>query len=81
MVEPELKDEVKIILKGLGISVTEAINIYFTQIKDHRNIPFEMKSPNKETLKAMEESDNEIGLTKYDAKKYIKMMRNKINKK
>jgi DNA-damage-inducible protein J len=47
--EPELKKETELILEELGISTTEAIRIFFKQVKLHRGLPFEMKIPNKIT--------------------------------
>ena len=42
-VESQIKEEVKKILKNLGMTSTEAINIYLRQIIFHSGIPFEIK--------------------------------------
>ncbi len=55
-VKPELKTEVEQILDQLGITTTQAITMFFEQIKLNRGIPFELKLPNEETLAAMEDA-------------------------
>ena len=47
--EAELKEEVEGILKSLGLSTSEAINIFFRQIKLRRGLPFPVEIPNEET--------------------------------
>jgi len=44
------------ILAQLGISTTQAITMFFEQIKLNRGIPFELKLPNEETQAAMEDA-------------------------
>ncbi len=56
-ISPELKDSVKKILEKLGLSPSEAINIYFRQIEMEQGIPFEVKIPNKETIETFEKTD------------------------
>lgn len=61
--ERELKEEVEGILKALGISTTEAINIFFRQVKMRRGLPFPVEIPNDETLAAFRDSEEGRGLT------------------
>jgi len=65
-VEPELKKEVQEILHGLGLSYTEAINMFLNQVKIYRGIPFDLKLPNKETLEAMNEVETMTNVSKYN---------------
>jgi DNA-damage-inducible protein J len=60
--ERELKVEVEGILKTLGISTTEAINIFFRQVKLKRGLPFPVEIPNEETLKTFRDSEAGKGL-------------------
>jgi DNA-damage-inducible protein J len=60
--ERELKKEVEVILKSLGISTTEAINIFFHQVKLRRGLPFPVEIPNDETLKVFQDSEEGKGL-------------------
>ena len=53
--EPGLKAEVEKIFHKLGLSCSEAINLFFAQVTLKRGIPFDVALPNKTTLKAMKE--------------------------
>jgi DNA-damage-inducible protein J len=55
--ERELKKEVEGILQSLGISTTEAINIFFRQVKLRRGLPFPVEIPNDVTLKVFKDSE------------------------
>ena len=60
--ERELKEEVEGILQSLGMSTTEAINIFFRQVKLRRGLPFPVEIPNEKTLKAFKDSEEGRGL-------------------
>ena len=55
-IEPELKSEVEKILRTLGLNTTDAISIYFRQIKLEKGIPFRVEIPNAVTRRAIEDS-------------------------
>ena len=57
-VEQSVKEEVENILKTLGMTATEAINIYLRQIILNSGIPFEIKTPrfSDEMLEALAEA-------------------------
>ena len=48
-IEPELKEEVEAIFKKLGITVSEAITMFFEQIRLHKGMPFDVRIPNRAT--------------------------------
>lgn len=54
--EPELKKETEDILDELGLNTTEAIRIFFKQVKLQRGLPFEIKIPNETTNKTITEA-------------------------
>lgn len=54
-IKPELKTDVEVILSQLGISTTQAITMFFEQVRMNKGIPFELKIPNDETVAAMED--------------------------
>jgi DNA-damage-inducible protein J len=56
-IEPDLKADAEKILKKLGLSTTEAINLFLAQIRLRKGLPFEVKIPNKTTLKAMRDAE------------------------
>ena len=49
-VNAEIKKEVTPILDSLGISLSEAINMFLYQVRNQRTIPFELKPLNYELL-------------------------------
>jgi DNA-damage-inducible protein J len=57
-VEPKIKTKAENTLDDLGISITEAVNIFLHQIILTQGIPFEIKKPkeNKETIEALAEA-------------------------
>ena len=54
-IDPDLKTNVSAILKGLGLNESDAIRLFYQQIKLNRGIPFAIKIPNEETLAALDE--------------------------
>jgi DNA-damage-inducible protein J len=61
-IEPKLKSEVEKVFSKLGISSSEAIQLFYAQVKIHNGLPFEIKIPNKETLKAIRDGDKGINV-------------------
>ena len=51
--EIELKSEVEAIFRQLGMNTTQAITMFFEQVRLHRAVPFQIKLPNEETVEAM----------------------------
>ena len=64
-VEPELKQQAEKVFEALGLSVTEAITLYYKQVTMHQGLPFSLRIPNAETLEAMRQSRERDGLTTY----------------
>ena len=62
--ERTLKHDVEKILRALGLSFSEAINLFFRQVKLQKGMPFDVKMPNKTTLKAMKDVHTKQNLTK-----------------
>jgi DNA-damage-inducible protein J len=56
-IEPELKHEVEEILNRLGLTVSEAIDLFYRQIRQNKGIPFKTKIPNATTRNTMRETD------------------------
>jgi DNA-damage-inducible protein J len=61
-----LKQEVENVLNRLGITMSEAIGLYLSQIKLNDGIPFDIKVPNKMTLKTFTETDKGKNIVKVD---------------
>ena len=54
-VSSELKHDSELVLAKLGMSVSDAIRIFLTQVSLRNAFPIELKVPNETTLKAMSE--------------------------
>ena len=61
-VDPQIKEEATAILKGLGLNMSTAINMFLAQIVKRDGIPFEIVNPkpNKEMLEALKEIEEMI---------------------
>ena len=55
-ISPNLKKSVQIILDKIGITQTEAIILFYNQILMYEGLPFEIRIPNAETIKAIKEA-------------------------
>ncbi len=56
-IDPALKSDAEKVLHKLGISTTEAINLFLSQVRLRKGLPFDVKIPNKSTLKAMTDAE------------------------
>jgi DNA-damage-inducible protein J len=67
--EHELKTEVAGILGELGLSMADAVTVFFKQIKLNGGLPFEIKipKPNDITLRTMKETDEDINMRYFDS--------------
>ncbi len=58
-VSSELKHDSEEILSELGMSMSDAIRIFLSQVKLRHEFPVELKVPNQNTLQAMHEAVTE----------------------
>lgn len=56
-IEPGLKEEVEIILHELGLSPTEAVTLFYRQVKLRKGLPFAVAIPNEVTLQTFRDTD------------------------
>jgi len=56
-IEPDLKTDVENLFKQLGLSTTEAINLFYHQVKLRKGLPFDVEIPNKTTEKVFQNTD------------------------
>ena len=59
-IEPKLKNEAEAILGGLGVPVSNAINMFYRQIVIHRGLPFAVRFPARQLPNATMMSDAEL---------------------
>lgn len=62
-VKPELKDNVTQIFDDLGLTISEGITLYLQQVYLNKGIPFPIRIPNNETIKAIEDARSGKNLT------------------
>lgn len=65
-VKPDVKEKAEETLNDLGLSITEAVNVFLNQVILQEGIPFKIEKPkyNKETLQAMEDVKNNKNVSK-----------------
>jgi DNA-damage-inducible protein J len=56
LIDPVIKKEAETILKDLGLSVSNAYELFYRQVIANNGLPFELKVPNAKTMKAIENS-------------------------
>jgi YafQ family addiction module toxin component/addiction module RelB/DinJ family antitoxin len=56
-IEPTLKEDVEKLFKKMGLSTTEAINLFYRQVKLRNGLPFNVVIPNKTTEKVFKDTD------------------------
>ncbi len=49
----EIKKGAEVILDGLGLNISSAVNLFLKQVINYKGIPFDLRLPNQETLQAM----------------------------
>ena len=66
-INPQVKEEAQKVFKQLNISMSEAINLYFTQVALNRGIPFDIKIPNRITARTIDQAENGIDTHSVDS--------------
>ena len=61
-VAPDLKDRTEKLFNSLGLTVSEAFNLFLNQADLRQGLPFAVEIPNAETTKAIEDSRAGIDL-------------------
>jgi len=65
-VAPQLKKRATKVFRKIGISFSEAINMFLKEVIAQQGLPFERRIPNKETTETMKKTDAGEELTEYD---------------
>lgn len=65
-IDDNLKQKFDNLCEEFGLTMSTAINIFVRTVVREQRIPFEisMNNPNSETIKAIEEVENGVGLSK-----------------
>ncbi|GBD96766.1 MAG TPA: type II toxin-antitoxin system RelB/DinJ family antitoxin [Nitrospirae bacterium] len=56
LIDPEVKKQAEDILNELGLSVSGSFELFYRQVIAQHGLPFELRVPNKKTMKAIENS-------------------------
>ncbi len=56
-IRPDIKRSAEKVLHKIGLSTSEAISMFMSQISFHAGLPFQAKVPNAETIAALKESE------------------------
>jgi DNA-damage-inducible protein J len=65
-IEPEVKNNAEIIFKKLGIRTADAINLFLNLVILNEGLPFDVKLPNKLTLKTMRDAEKGVNLHEFE---------------
>ena len=65
-VKPELKRDAEAVLRKLGLTSSEAITLFLTQVKLNKGLPFPVRVPNAETRRALEEARARKNVESFD---------------
>lgn len=66
-IEPQVKRDAEAVFKKVGMTPTEAIGLFYKQVKLHKGLPFSVNIPNKETRRAIREARAGKGLVTYES--------------
>jgi len=66
-VRPELKRDAEAVLKKIGLTSSEAITLFLTQVKLTKGLPFPVRVPNKETKRAISEARARKNVETFDS--------------
>jgi DNA-damage-inducible protein J len=56
-IKRDLKEEAEAILKELGLNASQAITLFYQQIKLTRGLPFVLRVPNETTRQTLDDTD------------------------
>ncbi len=66
-IEPELKRGAEAVLKKIGLTSSEAIILFLTQVKLTKGLPFPLRVPNKETRQAIAQARTRKNVETFDS--------------
>ena len=66
-VEPDLKNDVEKLLHRLGMTTTEAITMFYSQIRLRQGLPFPVEVPNATTRRTFEATDRGEEINTFDS--------------
>lgn len=56
LIDPDVKHQAEIILREIGLSVSNSIELFYRQVVAQRGLPFDLQVPNEKTMQAIRNS-------------------------
>ena len=66
-IEPKVKRNAEAVLKKIGLTQSEAITLFLTQVALHKGLPFPVHVPNRATRQAIKETRAGKNLETFDS--------------
>jgi DNA-damage-inducible protein J len=66
-VEPELKRDAEAVLRKIGLTPSEAITLFLTQVKLADGLPFPLRVPNRQTRQAIRQARTGKNVETFDS--------------
>lgn len=64
-IQPKLKREAEGVFRKVGLSPSEAVNVFYRQVVLRNGIPFNVALPNEETKSAIQSARSRKGVKKF----------------
>jgi DNA-damage-inducible protein J len=64
-IEPELKEMAQRVLADNGLTLSDAVRIFLRQVVLANGLPFDVRTPNRTTTEALQESQELMGKTRF----------------
>ncbi|MEE4359436.1 MAG: type II toxin-antitoxin system RelB/DinJ family antitoxin [Desulfococcaceae bacterium] len=64
IIDSALKTEAESIFRESGLSATDAVKLFYQHVRQKKKIPFNIKNPNKTTVKTFTDTDSGKNLVK-----------------
>ena len=66
-IEPEIKASAQEVLAQIGLTTSEAVNLFLIRVSKEKEIPFKIKIPNDVTKKALDDSRAGRNMKKFNS--------------
>lgn len=60
-IDETIKQQASETLQAMGLSLSDAVRVFLTRVVADKQIPFDLRAPNSDTLAAMKEADEIAG--------------------
>ncbi len=71
-INEDVKNQASEVLAGLGLTVSDACRILLTKVAREKQFPFDLRTPNTETLEAIDELRSGRGIKSKNADELFK---------